>query len=175
MEMPIDLARNVMVDIETAGKRPGCIILAIAACTFDKQKIFKNTIDIKVSRAAGFTEDRDTMAWWNKQNPQLRELMFSGTTPTLIALNDFSDWLKRIHEKDIFVWSKGSNFDFPIIEAAYDKYDLAAPWHYRNVRDLRTLTSLVPHVQFVRPAIAHDPLEDCYAQVDHAVKVLQVL
>lgn len=175
-DIPMDLSRNVMLDIETAGTRPGCIILAIAACTFDQQNTFKHLINFDISKSFGFEEDRSTMEWWYKQNAQLREYMFSGHEHPLLALNAFYDWYSLIDAKDrVYIWCKGANFDFPILEAYYHAFDLAVPWHYRNVRDHRTLASLMPHVEYVRPAISHDPLEDAKAQAAHAVKILQVL
>jgi hypothetical protein len=62
---------NVMVDIETLGTEPGCVVLSIGAVAFDKEMGFVedfyeviNTVD---SFSEGLTYDNDTLAWWKKQ------------------------------------------------------------------------------------------------------------
>lgn len=175
----LDLARNIMIDIESLDTKPGAIILAIGACTLDLKQEFLTLIDPAQSRMEGFTESSATMRWWNSKPAALRGFVFGGDQKPLSAINALSDWLFAIRRQnnmqDIWVWAKGTHFDISLLEAYYRHFDVGYPWEYGNVRDYRTLAARLPHVPYVRPTDAHNPLADAIAQAKHLVSIDQVL
>ena len=66
---------NVMLDLETLGTSPGCIILSIGAVFFDKNGLgqeFYQTIDVQSSIDAGLTMSGGTFKWWMGQQGAVR-------------------------------------------------------------------------------------------------------
>ncbi len=47
------------------------------------------------------------------------------------------------------------------------------PWHFRNIRDLRTAMDLFNIPTEINPN-AHDALADCYSQIISAQKILKL-
>lgn len=167
---------DVMLDLETLGTSPGCVVLSIGACTFDLKYKFYERIDPSDARIY-LTEDLDTIRWWHKQDAATRAEAFGGTLTLLTVLNRFSDWFSQLPavRKDIQVWSNGADFDLPILRAAYQTLGLQAPWAPFSGRCHRTLKKLLPHVTAPENAQKHNALEDAITQAKHAVSILQVL
>lgn len=171
-------AKHVMLDLETLGVKPGSVILSIGACTFDHKETFYEKIDIADSLIEGFTEDIDTLRWWNtKTSKEVKEEAFSGTLQAMDVLLMFSGWFDSLGPKDkVFLWAKGTHFDISILEAYYNKLGLHnIPWNFRNVRDYRTLAALMPHVKAQPVAVAHHALEDSKGQATHASQLLSII
>ena len=164
---------DVMLDLETCGTSPGCIILSIGACTFDLQHEFYERISVIDSAEYGFTEDPGTMAWWDKQNPDMRDEAFSGSQSVVEVLGRFSDWFKRLPAKSVYVWGNGADFDQPILKAYYEGMLMPVPWKPYNGRCYRTLKNLYPFIKGpTSNASHHHALEDAKWQAVHAREIL---
>jgi hypothetical protein len=172
--------RRVMLDLETAGKRAGCGVLCIGACTFADglpMEKFYQRIDPTSSRIH-LTEDIDTMRWWSKQDFQLKEEAFGGTRELTSVLDEFHDWFRSLSPdyKDIEIWGNGAAFDLPILGGAYAAVDRPEPWASYMDRCYRTLKNLLPHVKAPpRASKKHHALDDAIFQAEHATLLLQVL
>ena len=79
---------DVMLDLETCGTDPGCIVLSIGACTFDEKHKFYERISVDSSRVY-LAEDIETMRWWQKKDRQMREEAFGGTKDLVQVLDAF--------------------------------------------------------------------------------------
>lgn len=167
---------GIMLDIETMGTRPSSAILSIGAVEFNAAKI-SNPFSVRISLQScldvGLTVDASTINWWIEQSAEARNKLLN-TNPiplaeALLALNAAFLW------KDKLVWCNGLNFDLPILEHAYYVTGKHVPWKYYNGRDYRTIKGLFPKELIrsleVKPAVAHDALEDAAAQA----KTLQAL
>lgn len=168
---------DVMIDLETTGTKAGCGILSIGACTFDGNHKFYDRIHHSSSIELGLVDDPDTLAWWARQNPEARMEAFSGETHILNALGKFSDWFKRLpaDNKNVFIWGNGADFDQPILQAAFVKAGMKAPWAPFNSRCYRTLKNLYFGVK--APAfqgIKHNALADAMHQASHAREILSI-
>ena len=166
---------NIMLDIETLGTRSTSVILSIGAVEFDKASIlgtFHKRINIDSCLRQGLTVDGRTIQWWMDQTGEARVLFQMPGEPLHDALVDFRNAFAWDNKA---VWCNGASFDFPIIENALHQCGLQLPWAYYNTRDYRTLKNLVSRATYyslrVRPAIAHDALDDAVAQA----KTLQAL
>ena len=76
----IENRRNVMVDIETLGRKPGIIILSVALVEFDIKtgkilKTLEKNLSLAESLKKDFKIDSDTLKWWLKQDPTLFRTM----------------------------------------------------------------------------------------------------
>lgn len=172
--------RRVMLDLETVGKRAGCGVLCIGACTFADglpRETFYKRIDPASSRIY-LKEDLDTLRWWQKQDHQLREEAFGGTLDLIFVLDEFHDWFRKLlpNYKDVEIWGNGAAFDLPILGGAYSAVDRPEPWAPYMDRCYRTLKNLLPHVKAPpRASAKHHALDDAIYQAEHASLLLQVL
>ena len=173
--MNIKKPTDVMIDIETAGTKPGSVILSIGACIvgYDNKDEFYVRIDPQSSREVGLSISAQTMAWWKKQPHGVRDEAFSGETSVREALFQLSDWL--IQQGEIRVWGNGASFDVPILEAAYEKCGIKVPWKYWQSMCYRTMKNLYPHIQFVEPDMKHSAIEDARAQAIHLKQIFEYM
>ena len=138
---------DFMVDIETISTKPNAAIVAIGACEFDMEtgetgrEFYTN---IKWDSNLNYNRDVDlnTIQWWMKQSDGARMALFEGESSTLpSALMKFALFYKECGKLPI--WSH-ANFDEQILRNAFEAVNLKCPWHYRDVRDIRTLVGMLP-------------------------------
>lgn len=165
----------IMLDLETLGTKPGCVILQIAAVEFEGEAIldhFDMKIDIKSCLEAGLYIDTETLKWWSRQE-NIGSVM-TGSAGLRVTLEAFTKWLGRCEAGEI--WANGASFDFPILAAAYEKVGLEQPWSFRNERCLRTVRGLSGVGDLTeRVGLAHDAMSDCKYQVANLQHHLQEL
>lgn len=171
---------NIMLDIETLGKRNTPVVLAIGAVQFDIEtgeigETFEVIIDQETCLEYGFTTDADTIDWWSKQSPEARRILDEDTPKEDIgtALKLFADFYNKCVEsvdKDYcYVWGNGVTFDNVIMEMAYHRMGIKKPWPYFADCDCRTLTmvtkGVVDRKSFKFVGVEHDAVDDCKHQV----------
>ncbi len=176
----------VMLDLETLGLHPGCVVMSIGAIKFDPfgelpeivvvdgaptiPEGFYAIIDIKDSVAQGLTIDPETEKWWHTQDAEVRDQLFAGNGVLLSeAIQRFNDWYPDPMET---VWANGASFDQPIWNVACQAVGGEVPWNYRKVRDCRTLFDLAFREDYSLyrngPYPRHHALFDCYRQIGMA-------
>ena len=167
----------IMVDIETLGTQPGCVILSIGAVEFNDKGLGKEFY-VQISPESctdwGLKIEPRTVMWWLEQNEAARKTLTDGKRnpleAALTALNAAFKW------KDQPVWCNGANFDFPILEAAYAALGWQAPWAYWSTNDYRTLKNIVPRDVYNaskgEAQIKHNALADAMAQAETAIQLL---
>jgi hypothetical protein len=176
----------VMLDLETLGLHPGCVVMSIGAIEFDPlgelpeiitiddeptiPDGFYQVIDIKDSVDRGLTIDPETEKWWQGQDPEARDHLFDGNGIDLAtAVERFNDWYP---DPMATIWANGASFDQPIWQAACRAVGAAVPWNYRKVRDCRTLFDLSFGEDYSLyrngPYPRHHALFDCYRQIGMA-------
>jgi hypothetical protein len=155
----------IMIDIETLGTRPGCVILSIGAT--DGNTEFYVDVNPQSCLESGLSVSWSTISWWLQQSAEAREAITNKSDRVelrnaLQALSGAFSWEGQE------VWCNGLNFDIPILEHAYAVVGMAPPWAYNKCRDYRTVIKQLPHaVQEklrVEPRLAHHALEDAKAQ-----------
>ncbi len=168
---------DVMIDIETLGTRAGCVFHEISAVHFDpvtgtRGAEFSIVVDIQDALAYGLEIDEKTVEWWRAQKLEINQ---ESRRSLFVALSSFHGFLSLL--KPERVWSWGAHFDFPILEAGFDKIGARAPYHYAKVRDARSIwDAAFPGVIHDR-APGHSALSDCrqqVAQVAEAIGKLQI-
>lgn len=172
---------NIMVDIETLGVKPGCMILSIGAVDFDEngvgQNMFYEFIDLDSAHDWGLTIEPRTALWWMEQNEEARKVLCKSVKKPLEQV--IANFVAAYKWRGKQVWCNGASFDFPIIEANFSAVGHKAPWAFWDLRDFRTLKNLVPKDVFeslkVEATVAHDALADAVAQAETTVKLLAYL
>lgn len=159
--------RDIMIDIETLGTRPGSVILSIGSITFDAETGaigagFYRGIDMLSSANAGLDLDVQTLRWWMEQSEDARSVAFGGTCSLEGALSELYGWVKwGGGEKRI--WAKPPSFDLVLLEAAMHAVKVDIPWDFRACRDCRTLFDIA-NVKQPDVGTAHNALDDAKSQ-----------
>lgn len=162
--------KNIMLDLETLGNKPGAVIVAIGAVAFaggQVEESFYARINAESAVQAGLKLDVSTVLWWMKQGDAARAELNKPGDDLAIALEYFKDFVP----KDALVWGNGSDFDNTILAAAYDACGLLLPWKFWNNRCYRTLKALRPEIKLVNTGTAHNALDDARAQALHLMQM----
>lgn len=167
---------NIMIDLETLGKKRGCKILSIGATTFLTQAPpSKFYFTANRDGQCGLEEDTETVTWWQSEaNSATFEALLADCddSPNLIdVLEKFCSWIESLGSRDqIIVWSKGASFDLQILQEAFEVTGIACPWDFRNEMCFRTLYNLYSDI-VLQPTLAlrkHHALDDAIFQALHA-------
>ena len=177
---------DLMIDIETLDTCNTAIIVSIAAVEFDLKAAFMNKefyeiINLKSYNSNllkdKFSSSLDTIKWWLQQSKEAqnifdKKLQEDNSLPITFAL---AKLVKTFNFKSYErIWSKGSNFDFPILEHAFKQHPsgLEVPWHYSQLCDMRTVSKL-SGLKFKNNT--HNALDDCYSQINQLVEALKII
>lgn len=171
-----------MLDVETLGTSPGCIILSIGAVYFDKEQLgeeFYTVINKSSSIYYNMAEEPRTVLWWEKQNEAAREVLSQAVESKVTvqaALHNFSYFIRSLNFKDICIWGNGSDFDNVLLQAYYEALLEPTPWDsHKNNRCYRTLKSLFPGIPIIKQGVVHNALDDAKSQALHAITLLAQL
>jgi hypothetical protein len=179
---------HIMIDLETLGTDPvEAPIIQIGAVAFeleddgpsDAYPYFRVMVDAQSCLVPPFTRiiSPDTVAWWADTDPELlvRLMRERGGHPLAEALAELGLWIMQIDDGIEGVWSNGATFDISMLEAAYKQAGLRTPWHFRTVRDVRTMVMIAGNdercweggtiTETEAKGIKHDALVDCLRQV----------
>ncbi len=179
---------NFMLDLETFGKNPDSAFITLAIVQFpinldligmiekgNFSAMRSLSLDIVPHRDA--TYDFSTIQWWLKQSQAARDSVCNSNgiseSEVIEKLDQFMSVSlseKPLAKKNRTVWSRGIDFDLPILKSAYLRAGMTSdemPWNFWNSRDQRTVVNLGSRVSR-KPLTwmnAHDALHDCYAQI----------
>lgn len=165
---------DVMLDIETLGTSPGCMVLSVGAVTFNLSTgeigdEFYASLDIRGQDRYGLSIEVDTLHWWMHQSPEAQQEAFSGRTPLGEAASQFCGWFKYVG--GINIWAQGMDFDMPIWGHAMRQVGYTVPWKFYNCRDTSSAYDLARyrnnfHYKDVpREGTYHNALDDAKHQV----------
>jgi hypothetical protein len=169
---------HAMIDLETLGVDPNSVILTLGALKFDpnssenpyQEMYFR--VDVDSQTEMGRKVDNNTLDWWGKQPTEIFEEALGEKDRISVE-----DMLKRINKfavgVDVF-WCQGPLFDYAILQDIYRQMGIPAPWQYWQIRDSRTLFSLVPREKEDRTGL-HNALEDCRFQARKVQRVYRQL
>jgi len=164
-----------MLDLETLGTRPGCVILTLGAVKFDPYSLKEPgpgiyfRVDVDEQTALGREVQEDTLNWWISQADDIREEALGESDR--VSLDTLYRDLNRFLVGANNIWAQGPLFDFAILENLYRQMGWPTPWQYWQIRDSRTLFGVHGDPRIKGKAGLHNALEDCVSQ---AVAVQQV-
>ena len=170
---------HAMIDLETLSTNPNAVILTVGGVKFDPTTQMKPysemyfRVDVDSQTKMGRDVMQDTVNWWSKQPKQISDEAFSDDNRTSLdemikSINKFSVGV------DVF-WCQGPLFDYAILQDIYKQLGNPVPWQYWQIRDSRTLFSLVPRDLNEKRQDLHNALEDCRFQAKKVQKVYRQL
>ena len=171
--------KNVMLDLETYGTAPGSVILSIGAVAFDPHSKdmgngFYEVISIDHSIVAGFTTNRETKQWWDKQSVEARRVIHEAeqlhASHPEAVLRSLNSYLSGCGGTEVMVWGYGAGFDNALVAAAYELTGVGRGWKYTNDRCFRTIKAMFPIPKDLIPprqGTYHNALDDAKTQAAH--------
>jgi hypothetical protein len=183
--------RDVMLDLETLGRKPGYQILSVGAVAFDPlgQQVkpadedrFYSVVNYFEGLTSGFLSDPETLKWWVNQPiwPKLGSEMNNSPTGVKDSCRMFSRFMDEV--RPMKVWANSPSFDISMLEAAYRRVDMNFPIGYRQHADYRTVMDLAyperesrPERPDDAPYHEHHALGDAVVQAEHLQETLHSL
>lgn len=158
--------QHLMMDIETLGKRTGCVVLSVALARCSDEARAVVNLNIRQQEQRGLHVDQGTVKWWD-QFPDVFSHVTKNAIDVVPALIWAAEWIKgATGGEDFLIWSHGASFDLPIMTELYRVFGVDCPWQHWQMRCTRTLYDLAV-VNLKKHAIEpkHDPMNDVLAQV----------
>ena len=162
-----------MIDLETLGLHNNAVILSLGAALFslsgEVEPLYHRRIKIASCIKAGLIVDGGTIEWWMNQREEVKNKLFSVEAKELsTVLWEFENVvLSTIPDFGRYIWSHGSNFDVVLYENACKLMGRQVWWHYKDVRDTRTLFALADYryeAKGGKENALHDALDDAMNQ-----------
>ena len=160
------MAIDIVIDIETLGTKPGCVILEIGACAIDPDTgaitaNFSRRLDEVFVNDRPFDADmRATIEWWHgsKGLSDTYSALIRRGTPGMFPrdprdpradLEAFAAWFKNqtsaADPNRVRIWANGPQFDFVILRASFDRYGVECPWPFWQERCVRTALEMADY------------------------------
>lgn len=145
---------DISIDCESLGTAFDAPIVAIGAVVFDRTTgklgaTYYKEVELKSSINSGRV-DPDALRWWISQSPRAKAIFGRNADQQSLAtvLQDFSTWCRGISGGVPRVWARGPTADVTWLEHAYTVggHGLAIPWHFRNIRCVRTIVELAEEI-----------------------------
>ena len=174
------------IDIETLGTKPGSVVTEIGIANSHTADEFHMYLPINPQRQLGLMIEQETAKWHEENNPNydtmlkacqaldqtqvelIQDLGLMGEHIAAIVHNGNVD---NEAEYTPRIWMNSPQFDAVLLEVVFDLVGLPYPWHYRELRDLRTIRDLADvgkdhHALPEYPENAHDALIDAKYQLE---------
>ncbi len=141
------MAIHRMIDLETLDFKPSSTILTVGGVEFNPYDFsepyneFYIKVNIDEQDALGRTVSDSTLKWWSEQDPAIQEEAFSeeGRVSVAEALKAITKFVMNADT----IWVHGCGFDSVILEDIYRQTGTPVPWNFWQIRDSRTLFSLI--------------------------------
>lgn len=177
---------DVMIDIETTGRTPGCAIIQIAAVPFNintgkvSTNTFKMSINLDKQKQKGFNLDSNTIGWWVKENSKLFTELSQSNNHYVDVGARFQQWFRTLeNSRQIRVWGNSNRFDLGILEGWYQKgigeKQFEPFWNTWLERDVRTLAMLDPQIKANTKfeGTKHNAIDDCKHQIKYCRAIVR--
>lgn len=140
--------KNLIIDCETLGIKDNAVVPMFAALVTDSELSIKDNFknmtilhpSISEQKENGRTVDEGTLAFWDGQPSDVREIVMSqGKALSVnVCFDSFKEFLNKTgytKENHPFIWQRGSK-DLEWLTTLFAPNDLGLPWW--SVRDIRT-------------------------------------
>jgi hypothetical protein len=133
-----------MIDLETTGTEPGAsAIIQIAGVRFDYAtgEIMPEMFDRCLMVPPGRYFDESTRDWWLKDKRHILQGIMNRMERPDVVLKDFVQWCKvgvDPYNDTLRLWAKPSHFEFPFLESYCHQFEIANPFHFREVNDMNS-------------------------------------
>jgi hypothetical protein len=158
---------DVMIDIETLGKKPNCPVISIGAVAFDLTTTYGSfyaALDVEEQIDSGKRiADASTIKWWMSQSGAAKTVFKEDAIDTKTGLEQLALFLSTFD--DVYVWGNGATFDITILESIFDSYKVEIPWKYSHIMDQRTIKRFLGKgIKIKREGTYHNAIDDAMTQ-----------
>ena len=141
------MAIHAMIDIETLGTSPDCVVLSVGAVKFDPFTNIEpnNRLLWRPSTEEQFNANRtvldSTLEWWATQPKHIQDEAF--TEEGRVSLIDFFKDLNKYLVGVDKIWCQGPQFDMVILEDLFNQFKHHTNWAFWQIQDCRTLFNMM--------------------------------
>lgn len=189
-------SKDILIDIETLGTSPGCIVLSICAVPLSiddienidieaaksRRDIFYKTLDVNTSLNDGFSVDTATQEWWATSTSDEAKMAAyknpSDPASVIVGLSNYIADIRGDVYTRIKIWGNPPRFDLGILEEYFDCYGIKVPWNHWEERDYRTVNNLCKvSVERTKPPAnkEHIALYDALYEASHLKSCLEFM
>lgn len=158
---------RIAIDLETLGNSANAPVLSIGLVAFNDGGIVSRHEwfpDVQEQLNAGAVPDASTILWWFSQSPEAQiPQVETERQPVIQVLGEIGAVFARYYDVGE-VWGNGPSFDCTILAELFRRHGLTVPWDFWKERCMRTVLSLNPALERVRPLNPHCALSDAEAQ-----------
>lgn len=172
--------KHAMLDIETMGTTPGCVIISVAMVAFNPEtgelgNAMKCNIDLNDSLSKGFRIEGGTLRWWLEQRGDVLRNQLDSSLQVSTALDYIEKFLKLNGIE--YLWGNSAAFDCGLLKNYFERAKRIVPWSHWLEMCYRTVRSLAgsQHCPPKDESQVHDPLYDCKYQIACLVSMLKTL
>ena len=142
------MATHAMIDIETLGTEPDCVVLSVGAVKFDPftsqephaKTLWKPNVDQQTCAERSVLDS--TLEWWAKQPTHIQDEAFNEEGRQSIA--DFMQYLNKYLVGVDKIWCQGPQFDMVILEHLFKQFNHHRGWAFWQIMDCRTVFNMMP-------------------------------
>jgi len=172
---------HLMIDLETLGVQTNAVVLSIGAVCFNitdgtlgKEFEIYPIIETQTNRNI---EWGSIKFWFNQPENVRKEQSEAYRNISLLeCLNLLNDFCSNNLVENFKVW--GNGFDIPLLNQAYNEYNLITPWSYKHIFDCRTITwlSKISTSKYSDDKDQkHNAISDCKYQIRFVVDAFRVI
>jgi hypothetical protein len=163
---------HLFIDIEALGQKPGCAPIELGAVIFEPDTgIIAGEFARIIKPHPALKGEPETLAWHAERGSYpFTPVRYIEAEPLAHAIADFFSWLPKEIEA---VWSWGSTYDFPVLDAALAVIGEKAPWEYWQQQCARTAWKIAFGPDRKHAPRPHHALEDCRAGVADLCEALR--
>ena len=173
------MATHGMIDLETLSTKPDATVLTVGAIKFDPYTDLEPhsglylRLNVDEQSELDRHVDQGTLEWWAKQDEKIRNEALGDEDRVQLTefVRQLNKWCVGLDE----LWCQGPLFDYAILQNIYKQLGHPVPWQYWQIRDSRTLFSLVPRDIKENRTGLHNALADCFFQAKKVQKVYKQL
>lgn len=173
----VESTYDLMVDIETLGRKPGCVIVQVGWSTFlpeapdAERREGLRYVDWQKAQTVSAI-DPETLAWWLAQPREvMREVFLSeGRVSVHQVAMDLMPWIQNARN----IWARGPSYDYEILFDAFETYSTLyqsrSLWREfsRKSRDERVCRDALQMMNYKlskRVGDQHNALDDVRTQI----------
>ena len=142
------MATHVMIDIETLGTEPDCVVLSVGAVKFNPfnneephaKTLWRPCAETQMDNERSVLES--TLEWWAKQPAHIQDEAFSENFRMTVTsfMGELNKYLVGVDK----VWCQGPQFDMVILENLFTQFNHHKGWAFWQIMDCRTIFNMMP-------------------------------
>lgn len=149
---------DLLLDTETLGTEHDALVLNLGIVPFniddqdDPYNLLKKSLTVRFDKKQLFATKRfsytdDTKNWWKKQPQEVQDLNLKATPDDVslaVGCQQIIDFLeKNKYSRKSTLWTRGLDFDIPIVKNLFNVSGLPYPFNPFMSRDVRTFLEVL--------------------------------